>query len=253
MNRVIQQTTRPKVLLLDVDGVILHHKYVLNKVSNNIVQYCAKELDLPTQEALQMNKLLYTEYGHSYRGLRKVFHYHKPIHHFNTVVYNRDVVQDVLDTANQKDTQQYTQYIHMQQMILKCLNEGVPVYLFTNAPLLWCKAVLSASGLDKFIPDENVLSCDHDVMLSYDADGFKPVYPVYETVERYVQYRERLNDPIFMFVEDSFKNLIPVIGDASWFPIYLSTHTSLCSQHVATVGDTQECAMFINKLVCKPQ
>jgi FMN phosphatase YigB (HAD superfamily) len=238
MHRVIQQTKRPKVLLLDVDGVILHHKHVLNKVSNNIVQYCAKELNIPFKDALHINQLLYTEYGHSYRGLRKVFHYHKPIHHYNTMIYNRHVIHDVLETN--QDTHQYTQYMHMQKIILKCLHEDVPVYLFTNAPLLWCKTVLSASGLDKFIPDENILSCDHHVMLS-------------ETVGRYIECKERLNDPVFIFVEDSFKNLIPIIRDASWLPIYLSSNTSLCSDHIATVRDTQECAIFINGLLHNPK
>lgn len=251
MHRVIQQTKRPKVLLLDVDGVILHHKPVLNKVSNNIVQYCAKELNIPFKDALQVNQLLYAEYGHSYRGLRKVFHYQKPIHHYNTTVYNRHVIHDVLESV--KDTHQYTQYMHMQKIILKCLHEDVPVYLFTNAPLLWCKTILSASGLDKFIPDENILSCDHHVMLSYDTDGFKPVYSVYETVARYIECKERLNYPVFMFVEDSFKNLIPIIRDASWLPIYLSSNTSLSSDHIATVRDTQECAIFINGLLHNPK
>lgn len=243
-------STRSKVLLLDVDGVILQQKKVLHHVSNNILHYYAKELKLPLNKALHLNKLLYTEYGHSYRGLCKVFNFDKSIHHFNTAVYTPDVIQSVEDTD--KDTIQHIHYMQLRQMVMRCKHEGVPVYLFTNAPLIWCKAVLATSGLDKFIPDENIISCDHDTMILHKDDGFKPVDVVYNTVEHFVKSVHYLDDPLYIFVEDSFKNLTPIIGRSSWYPVYLEPKMKFITEEkVSVVRNAKECKMLIDKILHK--
>lgn len=249
MQRLIHtQSTRPKVLLLDVDGVIIQQPKVIQHVSRNIVQYFSKELDLPMHNALQVNKLLYSEYGHSYRGLRKVFNFDKSIHHFNTSVYTPDVLQLVKE-SNQ-DMLQHVNYMQLKQMVLRCRCENVPVYLFTNAPFVWCKTVLSASGLDKFIPDEHIISCDHDVMLYHEDDGFKPAGVVYETVQHYINNVHRLEDSLFVFIEDSFKNLVPIVGESSWLPVYLN-HTTLLNapDSVAVIHSTKEGKMLMDKVL----
>jgi hypothetical protein len=142
--------------------------------------------------------------------------------------------------------------MQLRQMVLRCKCEGLPVYLFTNAPLVWCKAVLAASGLDKFIPEENIISCDHDAMLCHDDDGFKPVDIVYKTVQHYVKSVHYLDDPLYIFVEDSFKNLVPIIGDSSWFPVHLDPKMNLTTaDNVAVVKNSRECKMLIDKILHK--
>lgn len=220
---------RPKVLLLDVDGVVLRQNKIMHHVSNKIVHYVSKELHMPVNDALKVNKLLYTEYGHSYRGLRKVYGFDKSIHHFNSTIYTQEALDMVHNSNN--DINQHIHYMMLRQMMLRCQHKGVPVYLFTNAPTVWCKAVLGASGLDKYIGDENIISCDHDVMLFHEDDGFKPVDVVYNTVKTFVSNTHHMDEPTYIFIEDSFKNLVPIVGDNSWIPVFLSPNTKLNVAH----------------------
>lgn len=142
--------------------------------------------------------------------------------------------------------------MQLRQMVMRCKHEGVPVYLFTNAPLIWCKAVLATSGLDKFIPDENIISCDHDTMILHKDDGFKPVDVVYNTVEHFVKSVHYLDDPLYIFVEDSFKNLTPIIGRSSWYPVYLEPKMKFITEEkVSVVRNAKECKMLIDKILHK--
>lgn len=247
MQRLVN-TSRPKVLLLDVDGVVFTHKKTLDHVSHNIVQYCAKELKVSSNQALSINKLLYTEYGHSYRGLRKMYNIDKSIDHFNTCVYTHDVLQSV--ESSDHDMLQHLNFMQLKQMVLRCQCEGVPVYLFTNAPLQWCRSVLKVSGLGRYIPEEHVLSCDHDVMTFHEDDGFKPVDAVYDTAQKFIENMHYLDDPIFIFMEDSFKNLVPVIGKSSWFPIYMDAKMNIPFQdRVSVVHTAKEAKELLSKVM----
>ena len=219
-------SSRPKVLLLDVDGVILRDSKVLQKISLNIVKYYAKELNVPLKNALHINQLLYSEYGHSYRGLRKLYNFDKSIHHFNRTVYTPDVI-NALKESSSTDKVQHMHYNNFVNILTTCHQNDIPVYLFTNAPLVWCKAVLQISGLHKHIVEENIISCDHDTMLLHKDDGFKPVGMVYETVKLFIKRQHHLDEPLCIFIEDSFKNLIPVVNDSSWLPLHFNPEAPL--------------------------
>jgi FMN phosphatase YigB (HAD superfamily) len=238
----MQLSTRPKVLMLDVDGVILRDSKVLQKVSHNIVHYFAKELHLPLKNALYVNQLLYSDYGHSYRGLRKLYNFDKSIHHFNRTVYTPEVINLLHNSST--DKVQHMHYNNFVNILSKCQQNDIPVYLFTNAPFLWCKAVLDVSGLDKYIGENNIISCDHDTMLLHKDDGFKPVGMVYETVKLFIKRQHHMDEPLCIFIEDSFKNLVPIINDKSWLPLHFNPEapliTSTCSlPNMVTIRDVK--------------
>ena len=239
---------RSKVLLLDVDGVILQHRRILHQVSRNIVNYCKRELYVSEKTAITINQLLYTEYGHSYRGLRKVYDLRRSLHHFNTTVYDEELVISVIETD--KDINQHIHYMNLKDIVLRCNIKNVPVYLFTNAPLSWCKSVLSTSGLDTLIPESQIISCEHDAMLLHDDDGFKPVAAVYETIKTFITNEHHLEDPLYIFVEDSFKNLVPIIGDKSWCPVFFNSDVKgLPLSYIPTISNIKEGKFLINQLI----
>ena len=60
------------MLLLDVDGVIIRNKLLLEHVKYNAVQYVRTKLP-DAKDPTRVNQLLYKRYGHTGRGLKNAF------------------------------------------------------------------------------------------------------------------------------------------------------------------------------------
>jgi len=212
------QLTRPKTLLLDVDGVVFNHPQLLKKVSNRIVDYVATELRVHREAADTINKVLYKNYGHTQLGLQKVYNNDKDLRYFSEVVYDDDIIQDLYKQAATDDHVFKTSLI-MKMLFKTCKYNDVDFYLFSNAPSKWCQAIVNSMGLDNHLSPDNIITCDHDVF----GGRIKPHKKVYENMQQVVANSRHDDCVEIVFIDDSFQNLMPVIGNPMWRPIFFDT------------------------------
>ena len=96
-----------KSLILDIDGVLVRDKALLNHVKHNCVQYVRHKMP-EVKAPAQMNEILYSNYGHTAKGLRKAYKINTD--DFNKFVYDKplhDHLWSVLSgTEFQKDAEQ---------------------------------------------------------------------------------------------------------------------------------------------------
>lgn len=236
--------SQSKALLLDVDGVIIKNNRLLNNVATNITRYCAKKLHLSPNDAVSVNKILYKEYGHSFRGLRKACGVISSLDDFNHKVYDTDLMFQLSELS--ADYQQSMHSHQLRELAVACKTKQIPIYVFSNAPFEWCHTALRITGMSDYIPTNNIISCDHEVTRFFGEDGFKPVKCVYDKVFDFIEYTE-CNTKTLAFVEDSFKNLVPIVNENNWIPIYyqqdIPVHNGL---HVVTTKDIRQ----IKNILC---
>jgi FMN phosphatase YigB (HAD superfamily) len=223
---------RPKVLLLDVDGVVFNHPVVLNRVASRVVKYVADELHMNMKEAEHVNKLLYSHYGHTFLGLQKVYNIDKSHAHFSYNVYDPELISSIKQVQYDKDIVAHSKQV--QKLIAKCEEKGIPVYLFSNAPHAWCKAVSQVTGIHKYLHEDNIISSDHAVFQHNGHDGLKPSRRVYDTLYRFISHSQHDDMMHMVFVDDSFQNLMPVIGDPMWQPVYYHKEGAFIRNHRLT-------------------
>lgn len=247
-SHVKNHTQKQKVVFLDVNGVVYRNNKVLNNIRQNIVQYCAKELNTSLTQARKINHILHAEYGHTYKGLKEIYDIDKTLLHFNTEVYNSTLFNDVYKV--QDDVYDHMHFQILKDTIRKCELSDIPVYLFTNAPMIWCHHILNVSGLNQYIPETNIISCDHHIMTYYKEDGLKPLNDIYATLQQYIEHKYHLYEPLFIIVDDSLKNLTPIINLSSWIPIYYNEKAHLQDPHkIIHISTAMEYKMFINKII----
>lgn len=221
---------RPKVLLLDVDGVVFNHRKTLKKVSSKVVDYVATHLNVDREEAESINQLLYTNFGHTHLGLNRVYNTSKTSKEFADFVYD-DKLIDVVKGINLDDNT-VKGSIDVMYVVQSCRALDIDVFLFSNAPYAWCRAVVDTLDLNSAIEDKNIIASDHDVF----AGGLKPEKAVYDNVCNYLAHIYRDSSLQISFVDDSFTNLIPILGDGRWRPIYFNKEgTRIQNKRILTV------------------
>lgn len=225
----------PKALLLDVDGVVFRNRAVLNKVSDKVVKYVSKELNIDATEARLVNKALYGTFGHTYIGMRSVYGTTKSIHHFSQHVYDDELIHDltssIADDTIVKDSKS------VRCLAEECKRKDIDLYLFSNAPHVWCSHVLSVMHLSTYIPGENIITCDHEVF----HKGLKPMNVVYDTMLRYIFHKTH-DDVSIMFVDDTFMNHVPILCDPHWRPVYVNnvSDAKISTRRIQTIFGLDE-------------
>jgi hypothetical protein len=182
-----------KTLVLDIDGVLIQNKELLNQVKNNCVKYVHKKLP-KCKDPVEANRTLYLAHGHTARGLHEV--YKVSTNDFNKEVYDRKVMRMLHDEIFSKEFQDTAKEIH--DLTLRDWN----VCLFTNAPIKWARPVALAIGDTVKIncAKNNVLRC-----------------PLKPEIEAYTGFP---NHHLKIYVDDSYKNLGPVRRLPNWKPVY---------------------------------
>jgi FMN phosphatase YigB (HAD superfamily) len=222
--------TRPKVLLLDVDGVVFNHRGIIRKVGTRVVEYVARELKVDLYEAEGINHLLYTNFGHTHIGLNAVYRSNKTPQQFADFVYSKDMLESV--RAIELDGDLLKNSADMSYIAKHCATNDIGLYLFSNAPASWCAAVVAAMNLDNLIDNENIFSSDHDLF----TGALKPNRVVYENIAKYIAHKYRDSSVQLNFVDDSFMNLIPILGDHRWRPIHFNRDgTSINNRQLTTI------------------
>jgi len=182
-----------KSLLLDVDGVLLRDKQLLEHVQKNCIKYVRSKLP-ECKDPYATNKALYLAHGHTARGLQKVFKVDTS--DFNKKVYDKTLLShlgDVIDTA---------EFQYEAAQIYDLTNDGWNVKLFTNAPWVWASKVALAIG------DTVSVTCPGNP----DESPLKP------EPEAYAFPNHHLN----VFVDDSLKNLGTARYLANWQCIHFN-------------------------------
>lgn len=178
-----------RTILLDVDGVIIRDRILLNHVRNNVVNYVRTKLP-KEQNPAQVNNLLYKAYGHTAIGLEK--EYGIDTSDFNSKVYTRKVLghlDDFLEFSNE--------FTRDSKTIRRILSMGYDVELFSNAPLVWTEPVRRA------IDDFRVSNGEYS----------KPKMSSYLKFDPTVDY---------IFVDDKMCNLLPCLFFKNWTPVHFS-------------------------------
>lgn len=199
-----------KVVLLDVDGVILRHPKIMARVSQRCVQYVGMKLDLNMDDAYYRNKVMYNMFGHTLLG----FENHNNLQEeFTKFVYSPPIIDELRRYKTDPDI--LAAKYDLQEFECRCRNNGVPIYLFSNAPKVWCGEVLKL--LDSSIPESKILHCGHGLYKGY----LKPQPELYKAVERALPASK------YVFIDDSYSNLQPVCKKDNWDAFMFSGESRL--------------------------
>ena len=207
-----------KALLLDVDGVVYQNPRVFSIVKGRVTQFVQKTLPkVSLHEASHINDIIYKSYGHTFLGLQAIRPAKTPtLKEFNDFVYDKDTLYSVMDNIWNPVMHKRSMEVHDLCNYAKM--NGVSLYLFSNAPKDWCNNVIEAMKLQDYFHEDNTLSSDHPV---FQGKLLKPTPKLYQTVQDFVQHRHQDTNIPIIFVDDSWMNLAPVIGNPAWKPIYM--------------------------------
>lgn len=201
------------LLLLDVDGVLLRDKPLLDHVRYNVNAYVAKKLPNVKNPA-RVNEILYLRYGHTGRGLFDAFKIDTS--DFNEKVYDRPLMAHLWEVLSGSDFQRDASEIHK-------LTDDWEVRLFSNAPIVWTLPVAGA------ISDELNVSRNNFYM--------KP------DPRAYVRFPEKRKK---VFVDDSIMNLRTANYMHNWTPIHFDSDEA--SSEFMTIGSMWELRVFLRSL-----
>lgn len=233
-----------KAILLDVDGVVMHHPRVLHNVSKKITTYVRKNIPkhVSKMDAEDINRILYKSFGHSHRGLERVYGPNvPPLAHFLETIYDEHTIRDLWN--HRKDPMMQQRATEVLELMELAAKKDTPVYLFSNSPEGWCDAVSKMMKLD--IHSDRILCAGHPV---FKDNLLKPDAALYEAVATYLRHHHREEGiQRFVFVDDSWGNLVPVLGGSEWIPILLKEDGPLIStKRVHTVRALKEVASFLH-------
>lgn len=167
-------------LLLDLDGVIFTHPAAHALVARRADAFVRREIPgVDASGAVALNRHLYATHGHTLLGLREATGVRIPVASFNAFVYcdrtlGRVAAMDVPSATRARARE-------VRLLADRASKRGVPAFVFTNAPEVWCDHVLGLLDLrDLFRPASLITSdrvsgmCGGDLVLkparrSYDA------------------------------------------------------------------------------------
>jgi hypothetical protein len=122
------------LLLLDVDGVLIRDKPLLNHVKDNVSRYVQHKLP-GVQNPARVNRILYRQYGHTGRGLFDAFGI--DTRDFTKTVYDKKLMSHLWEVLSSNDFQLDAMNIHE-------MCQEYEVRLFSNSPLVWTLPIASA-------------------------------------------------------------------------------------------------------------
>jgi hypothetical protein len=182
-----------KSLLLDIDGVLVRDRLLMEHVKDNCVKYVSAKLPR-CKDPRETNRLLYLGHGHTARGLATAFQVDTS--DFNEKVYDRPLMDHLAEVIYGTEFQQDAKEIH------ELSEKGWKVTLFTNSPVEWAVPIAHAISHNVYVD-----CVGHDVSKSF----VKP------ESARYTQFPAHMTH---IYVDDSLKNL----GTARWMPNWHSVY-----------------------------
>jgi hypothetical protein len=204
-----------KSLVLDVDGVIIRDKHLLEHVKHNCVRYVEKKLPR-CKDPVRMNRVLVESAGHTARGLQR--HHGIDVKDFNREVYNVPLRSHLWEVLSSTEFQQDAKEIH------SLISRGWYVTLFSNSPIEWTGQVAHA------ISDEVYVVCPGSNIIE---SPLKPEMPAYAGFAKHHTH---------IFVDDTLNNLETARWLPNWHPILFSDKDK--SDWCPTIGTLWELGIF---------
>jgi len=243
----------PRVLLLDVDGVIFRNRYASKMVKERIIDYVHRKTHTTLPEAAAINQKAYQTYGHTLIGLNNILP--SPIKdtitltEFNQHVYNPELIEQVKSICTY-DITTYEEARDLRHLSIACAHTNIPIYLFSNAPRSWVRTVCDIQGIQ--LPFEN-LFCSGDKWLYKGDPVLKPELRTYAYVQNYLvsKYGKQIE---ILFVDDQASNTeVPERrGGRRWKCFHYQEHDTLALSVVPWMtGSTHNTAPIKMKEVTK--
>lgn len=208
-----------KAVLLDMDGVVLHqpniHRFVSIRATSFVRDSLKEKIPkISFHHADIINKHLYTTYGHTLTGLNKVFQINKTIEDFNQYVYD-DITMSYIPNFKD-DSIMIRRGKDVQKLLEKCSKGKMPVYIFSNAPIRWCK--LMTKMLELPIDNDKIIGSDH--LFFTELQLMKPMPHLYYKMDNMLSQRFHESYEV-IFIDDSLVNLMPTISMKNWKSVLL--------------------------------
>jgi FMN phosphatase YigB (HAD superfamily) len=232
-----------KVILLDMDGVMVRHPTLSTHISKGCVQYVSNKLAIDRTSAQKLNKLLYQRFGHTLLGLDRIYDYDltKTVPEFSKMVYNHTLLETIR-TNMMEDPMFHQMTIELKQLLLESQNKDISVHIFTNAPRSWCQTMMDLLKVNMDDFAEHPIFCSGDDIM---GTNLKPQPILYKNLLDYLQYVYK--DPMLeiLFVDDSLQNLMPIMDHPNWTPIYMNGELAIGTNHMTTVKSLTDLAELI--------
>ena len=210
-----------KSLLLDIDGVILRDRLLMEHVKDNCVKYVAAKLP-ECKNPRETNRVLHLGYGHTARGLSTCFQVDTS--DFNEKVYDRPLMDHLAEVIYGTEFQQEAKELH------ELTEKDWKVTLFTNSPVEW------AVPIGRAISDNVFIDCaGHNVSTS----------PLKPEAARYTQF------PIHMthiYVDDSLKNIGTARFLPNWHCVYFNEGPKEDRLWCPQISSIWELLLYVNSV-----
>ena len=210
-----------KSLLLDIDGVIVRDRLLLEHVKDNCVKYVSAKLP-EAKNPRDVNKILYMTHGHTARGLQKAFQVDAS--DFNAKVYDKRLLEHLAEVFYGTEFQLEAKEIHA------LTKKEWKVTLFTNSPIEWAGPVARA------ISDEIHVVC---------AGSDATTGPLKPEADMYTQFQKHLTH---IYVDDSLKNLETARWLPNWHPVLFNQNATEEHLWCPQVGSVWETCLFVNSV-----
>lgn len=243
--------TRPKVLLLDMDGVVLRHPTVTRILSNRVQSFVKRKINpyMTDEKAERINQVLYKEFGHTVLGLQKVYDSNIGLDEFCKDVYGK-AFMDYLAIMD-KDEAFMNNANEVRRVIQYFKEQEIPIYIFSNANFEWCRVILDKMGLADAVMNKRIIGCDHYIYTTAKNEVcLKPNYATYTKAVQHIYHTEgKGEEKRIIYVDDQLKNLIPVMHNKLWKPVWFNSkpdnRESLYTENITTVHKLPELFNFI--------
>jgi FMN phosphatase YigB (HAD superfamily) len=222
-----------KVLLLDMDGVVTKNKVLSKAIKNRVTGYVKKTINkhMTNKKADEINKVLYTEFGHTLLGLQQVYNSNITLEHFTNYVYDDAFVKHIKFKCDEE--------IALKKLLETCKEVNIPVYIFSNAPERWCKTILESMNINNM----NIIGSDHYIF-KYNTYPFPCLKPNYITYIKVMQFVNQYKNRELLFVDDSIKNLMPVLNHPNWKTIWMTEDSNIYSKYLYSINDIEQLYAF---------
>lgn len=205
-----------KSLLLDIDGVLVRDKLLMEHVKDNCVRYVAAKLPESKNPGV-VNSVMYLAHGHTARGLQKSFQ--MDTSDFNEKVYDKRLIEHLSEVIYGNEFQQEAKEIH-------ALTENDwKVTLFTNSPIEWAGPVARAIG------DNVYVDCA--------GSEFKPA------ASRYTSFPKHMTH---IYVDDSLKNIGTARFLSNWHSVYFNEGPKEDRLWCPQISSIWELVMYVNSV-----
>ena len=208
-------------VLFDFDGVLFNHKEGLNLIADRASSFVNELVKAGPSQVKEINKRLYTGYGHTLIGLKEEYGLDIDLHTFNEYIYDPFTINSIYGMERTKEMRVKASEARLALSVAHDL--GLNTYIFTNAPKLWINLGLDMLYMSHLFTNDRVISAE-------DYTTVKPQRQIYLDVSR------KLEGHQITFVDDNLLNVSNAPSDwTTW--LYNNGSTSSMSGNIHKVNN----------------